>query len=100
MSMPEIIAGTSTREQAITDIISSVALEQTALSHILNAQGEAIQHIIPQTQTIEELGVYHNKTVELINSISELERILLSKLDLFKYCLCYQCFDEETEKED
>ena len=37
MGMPIITASTTTREQAITDLIQSVALEETALSHILNA---------------------------------------------------------------
>ncbi|MFI3250837.1 MAG: hypothetical protein R3Y07_07735 [Eubacteriales bacterium] len=40
MGMPVIVSGTGTREQAITDIITSVALEETALSHILNAEGD------------------------------------------------------------
>ena len=38
--MPVITPGTGTRCQAVTDIVTSVALEQTALSHILNAEGE------------------------------------------------------------
>ena len=37
MGMPIITASTTTREQAITYLIQSVALEETALSHILNA---------------------------------------------------------------
>ena len=37
MGMPIITASTTTREQAITDLIQSVALQKTALSHILNA---------------------------------------------------------------
>ena len=42
MGMPVITASTTTRNQAVTDIIQSVALEETALSHILNAEGEKI----------------------------------------------------------
>ena len=40
MGMPIITPETGTREQTITDIITSVTLEQTALSHILNTEGE------------------------------------------------------------
>lgn len=40
MGMPVITASATTRDQAITDLIQSVALEETALSHILNAEGE------------------------------------------------------------
>ncbi len=38
MSVPVITPGTGSRFQAITDIITSVALEQTALGHIINAE--------------------------------------------------------------
>ena len=41
MGMPVISSSNITRSQAITDIIQSVALEEAALSHILNAEGEA-----------------------------------------------------------
>lgn len=40
MGMPVIEASNIKRCDAITDIIESVALEQVALSHILNAEGE------------------------------------------------------------
>ena len=46
MSMPVIKPGTVSRTQAISDIIESVALEQTGLSHILNAEGEKIQAVV------------------------------------------------------
>ena len=46
MGMPIITPSNTTRCQAITDIIESVALEQTALSHILNAEGEKIQKVV------------------------------------------------------
>ena len=42
MGMPVITPSITTRAQAVTDIIESVALEETALSHILNAEGEKI----------------------------------------------------------
>ena len=46
MGMPVITASSTTRDQAITDLIQSVALEETALSHILNAEGEKIQKMV------------------------------------------------------
>ncbi len=49
MGMPVITPSTTTREQAITDIIESVALQQTALSHILNAEGEKLSGSLPLT---------------------------------------------------
>lgn len=34
-----------TREEALTMIIASIAMEELALSHILNAEGEKLQFI-------------------------------------------------------
>lgn len=40
MSMPIIKPSGIKRCESVTDIIESVALQQTGLSHILNAEGE------------------------------------------------------------
>lgn len=89
MGMPVITASTTTRKQAITDIIQSVALEETALSHILNAEGEKIQKIVAMPDVTPEILIATNKSVEsMVNSISKLEMILQSKLSIFDGCLC------------
>ena len=67
MGVPVITPSTTTREQAITDIIESVALEETALSHILNAEGEKIQKMV---------------------AMPDLESVLEMKLRLFTDCAC------------
>lgn len=95
MSMPIITSGTGTRCQAITDIITSVALEQTALSHILNAEGEKIQKIIGTAETAEEMLIVNESVKDMIASIARLEMILQSKLSLFEDCLCDEC-DEKV----
>ena len=95
MGMPVIAASDTTREQAITDIVESVALEQTALSHILNAEGEKIQKAVKTEDitTAELLAV--NKSVEsMVNTIARLEMILQSKLNLFG-CLCPTTTDDD-----
>ena len=82
MSMPIITPGTGTREQSITDIITSVALEQTALSHILNAEGEKIQAFLDIPGVTSEQLLEVNRSVEsMVKSISRLEIILQGKLD-------------------
>lgn len=75
---------TSDECQPLNDIITSVALEQTALSHILNAEGEKIQKA--QKLNLENNDLINiNKSVEsMINTITKLELILQNKLKLYQ----------------
>ena len=91
MGMPVITPGTATRCQAITDIIESVALEQTALSHILNADGEKIQKAVALATTGDEMLAVNKSVQDMVNAITRLELILQSKLELFEDCLCSDC---------
>ncbi len=83
MSMPIIEPSDTSREQAISDLIESIALEETALSHILNAEGEKLQKVIAiEGVTAEELLAV-NKSVEcMVKAITQLEMVLKSKLDV------------------
>lgn len=82
MSMPVITPGTVTREQAISDIIESIALQETGLSHILNAEGEKIQKIVATAETAEELLAVNSSVESMINAVTRLEMVLQGKLDL------------------
>ncbi|MEG1448452.1 MAG: hypothetical protein RSC41_03890 [Oscillospiraceae bacterium] len=88
MGMPIITPGTGTRSQAITDIIESVALEQTALSHILNAEGEKSQALVAKAITGDEILAVNSSVKSMVNSITMLELVLQSKLEMFDDCLC------------
>ena len=89
MGMPVITASATTRTQAITDIIQSIALQETALSHILNAEGEKIQKMVALPDVTPEVLLATNKSVEsMVNSISNLEVFLTDKIALFKGCNC------------
>src|SRR5574344_986924 len=90
MSMPIIKPSGIKRKESITDIVESVALEQTALSHILNAEGEKIQKVLEEERNTTNGDVLKvNESVQTtINSITRLETILQGKLELFKDCLC------------
>ncbi|MEG1103529.1 MAG: hypothetical protein RSD78_01675 [Oscillospiraceae bacterium] len=84
MSMPVIVPGTGTTAQAINDIIESVALEQTGLSHILNAEGEKIQKFLAIPGVTPSQLLAANASVRAtVGAISNLEMILQGKLGLF-----------------
>ncbi len=98
MGMPVITPSETTRCQAITDIIESVALQETALSHILNAEGEKLQKAV----RLESVGptqlLQFNQSVEqTIRTIAQLEMVLQAKLQLFSECLCVCEDDEDVE---
>lgn len=91
MGMPIITPSTTTREQAITDIIESVALQQAALSHILSAEGEKLQRILAFDTISPETILMANRSVEsTVNAIAGLETVLEGKLRLFTGCACGQ----------
>ncbi|MEG1316299.1 MAG: hypothetical protein RSC86_02870, partial [Oscillospiraceae bacterium] len=79
-----IVPGTVTLPQAIADLIESVALQETGLSHILNAEGEKIQAFVAMSGvTADQLLAVNTSVQDTINAITRLEMILQSKLDLF-----------------
>lgn len=88
MSMPVIVPGTVTREQAISDIIESIALQETGLSHILNAEGEKIQKIVAIATNPDQLLAVNRSVESMISAVSRLEMILQSKLELFSCGIC------------
>lgn len=63
-------------------IIQSVALEQAALSHILNAEGEKIQRAVCLSTNICDLLKVNASVNETISRVIELEQVLLKKLTL------------------
>ena len=72
------------RAQAISDLFESIALQQTALSHILNAEGEKLQKILSFDEVDAPTILRTNQSVEqMVNAVSNLETILKGKLDLF-----------------
>lgn len=83
MSMPKIECTDIDKCCAASALIQSIALEETAISHILNAEGEKIQKILSlhscECKDILEV----NKSVqETIDKITSLEIVLKAKLDL------------------
>lgn len=85
------------RCQAITDLIESAALEEAALSHILNAEGEKLQKIAAVPNIAPAVLLQANQSVQsMTNAIALLEGVLLNKLQLFSDCLCGDNVEEQA----
>lgn len=90
MSMPKIEKPENPieREQSVSNLIESVALMETGLSHILNAEGEKIQKIIKADKDtdvpLEDILKVNDSVGNMVNSVTKLEMILQNKLDSSK----------------
>lgn len=83
MSMPVIECSSTTRAQAITDILESIALQETALSHILNAEGEKIQAVVAMDCICpNDLLAVNESVCCTLNTAKEYEQILFDKLNV------------------
>ena len=89
MSMPEFPTPNPdmTSEQALTMILSSIALEEVALSHIINAEGEKIQHVLHQAaksccpgDTADILAVNRSVT-NMLEMVMQNQLLLKTKMD-------------------
>jgi hypothetical protein len=81
MSMPTININSIKRDDALNCIIASFGLMETALSHILNAEGEKIQKAISFTNiNIDQLMMLNQSVSEILGKISGIEADLKDKL--------------------
>ena len=88
MGMPEIRSSNVCRSQAITDILQSIALEEAALAHILNAEGEKLQCAVAMECITAEKLIEVNETVRsTMEAAAKFEQALQAKLAvLFQDC--------------
>lgn len=69
--------------QAVTDLIESVALEQAALSHILNAEGEKLQAFLARSDEEPASLLKANLSVKkMVDAVTLLEMVLEGKIGL------------------
>ncbi|MEG0896912.1 MAG: hypothetical protein RSD23_03280 [Ruthenibacterium sp.] len=89
MGMPIIKPGTITRGEAVGNIIQSVATEEAAFAHILNAESEKLMAVVNNNgATTEQLLAINQSVKNAISAISRLEMQLQAKLDLFSSTIC------------
>lgn len=89
MGMPVIHHGTITREESVADIISSIATEESAIAHILNAESEKLQMVINNSAaTADDLLAVNRSVKKAVDTVIRLELALKSKLELFQSVIC------------
>ncbi|MFB5269066.1 hypothetical protein ACE41H_20080 [Paenibacillus enshidis] len=79
---------TVTREDAITLLIVSIAMEELGLSHILNAEGEKLQYVLgtlsgtipPPNVTLDVLLAINDSIRKTIKETTKKDWILSNKL--------------------
>ncbi|RJV77681.1 hypothetical protein DW840_08210 [Eubacterium sp. AM35-6AC] len=97
MGMPTITSGNRTQEQVMTDLIESIAMQERALSHIVNAESEKMQAIINMDTVSTQQLLQLNQSVEhMINAAARLETVLQAKLELSNQ----ECNINEEEEVD
>lgn len=65
---------------ALEAVLTSIALVEASLSHILNAQGEEIQKAVAEDVSVEELLTLNGEINKTIEKVTALEEILCCKL--------------------
>lgn len=89
MSMPTIPPEPHrpNRKEVVLDLLESIALEEIALSHVLNAESEKIQafvgkcHDFPTNPTSKEIIKFNRGVNQVLETVVMKEWILLRKLE-------------------
>ncbi len=83
MSMPKIECCDIDSCCAAASMVQSIALEEAALSHILNAEGEKLQKVISMHHCSQKELIEVNHSVEsMVEKITNLEMVLKAKLEM------------------
>jgi hypothetical protein len=81
--MPEININPVDKDQAINNLIAAIALQETGLSHILNAEGEKIQKIISMEDvSADQILAVNDSINRVMQNASALENALASNLSI------------------
>ncbi|MCI2047631.1 MAG: hypothetical protein LKJ90_07945 [Faecalibacterium sp.] len=85
--------------QAVTDLIESIALEETAMSHILNAEGEKLQKVISMDVDVCKLLEVNDSATDMVHAIANLELVLKDKLEFVSNNLYYPSREDTSSNE-
>ncbi len=79
MSIPETNASGAAKEYPVSDILAYVALQQTALSNLLNDNTEKLQKIIESEDFSELVSSANTSVSSMINAVRKLELMLRNR---------------------
>ena len=79
MGMPQIDWMPIKKESALTSLLQSIALQEAALVHILNAEGEKIQRVVCEAKCVDDLLNVNESVTNTIQAVSTLEEMLKDK---------------------
>ncbi len=71
------------REEAVNSILTSIAMEEAALSHVINAEGEKIQHVLKRVNGNTDLQTIlkiNESASAMLEQISDIQFLLINKL--------------------
>jgi hypothetical protein len=87
MSLPQFPSTPDlTRQDAINQVIASIASEELALSHVINTEGEKIQYAIgtipglPEGSTVAEVSEVNDSAINMLGTVLENQIVLTGKL--------------------
>lgn len=75
-----------TRQESITMLLSSIAMNEMSMSHIINAEAEAVHTYVSYTSRVSpmnsaDLIKLHHATARLLEEVSKWQWLNLNKLD-------------------
>lgn len=105
MSMPQIPEELyrPTRHEVVIDLLKSIAMEETAISHILNAEAEKIQAFVgkeldfPGCSSGHEIMRFNSQVFKVIDVLVMKEWLLLRKMENIMD-FDQDCFPEHFEE--
>lgn len=92
--------------QTKIDLLESIALEEIALSHILNAEAEKLQAFVgkcldfPTDPTTKEIIKFNKSVTQLVETVLMKEWLLLRKLENVLDIECACCKEKDHKKDD
>ena len=105
MSMPKYPERMNppTRKQLINDILESVALEELAIAHLINAEAEKVQAFtgpyggFPTSPSNKQIIEFQSYVARILEALTEKQKLLSRTMEMAKELLNEEAEEEEYE---